>query len=187
MTKEPVQLQEGEKILWTGRSQKGHFFSHGDFMFIPYSLFVGGFLLYCEFLLLTNSAPLMFQALGACIGLIGLYWIVGRLFYRVYKLSKSRYIITSIRVIESYDSPWLRQKEMSLTAFDKMVKYVEDKGTGTLLFGAHHPAILYRVNTGTEFLHPKLKQVVGFYHIEGAQGVFDMIKALQKGKGPVVE
>lgn len=174
-----VTLEEQEQIIWQGRTKRHQFFSHGDMIFIPYSIFVGGFLLFCAFLIVKYQAPILLQLLGVVLMIIGIYWILGRMLYRYWKMAQAQYIVTNRRILVQFSHKILKNQVMRLSDFDKMVRIVEPDGTGTLLFGNYHPAILYRVNTGTEIFKPKLRRIIGFYHIPECEKVFSTIKALQ--------
>lgn len=179
-------LENDEQVIWSGKPVAKNWFAYGDTVYVPYSIFLGGFLLYCESLIWTFRAPMGIQLLGVLLTLIAAYLIVGRLLFRRYKMKHSVYLVTNLRVIEWFDSEWIKPKFVTLEAFDKMVKYIEKDGSGILLFGEYHPAILIRVNNGMEPFKIKINKIVGFYYIEGVQEVFDIIKALQKKEGPKV-
>lgn len=96
------ELLEGEKLLWTGRPQKGIKFTLRDIFFIPFSIaWFGGALLW-EFVVAVGfrfPTNMIIGAIGIPFVLLGLYITMGRFIYDSRRRANTFYGITQERVI----------------------------------------------------------------------------------------
>jgi hypothetical protein len=103
MTKEEIQNKyfPGEEILWFGTPDKLRYFMREDWVMIPLTLLVGGYLLFFAFasmITMFRGESMTFALSGITFLLIGFYLIFGRIWYRHKRLSKNMYFITNKRV-----------------------------------------------------------------------------------------
>ena len=103
MTKEEIQnkyFAEDEEVLWSGTPDTLRIFMRNDFILIPLTIFIGGFLLsyaYSSMMLMIRGQSVAFALSGITFLLIGLYLIFGRIWYRHKRLSRNYYFVTSDR------------------------------------------------------------------------------------------
>ncbi len=103
MTKEEIQnkyFAEDEEVLWSGTAETLRFFMRTDFILIPLTVIIGGFLLsyaYSSMMLMIRGQSVAFALSGITFLLIGLYLIFGRIWYRHKRLSRNFYFVTSDR------------------------------------------------------------------------------------------
>ena len=103
MTKEEIQnkyFAEDEEVLWSGTADTLRFFMRTDFILIPLTVIIGGFLLsyaYSSMMLMIRGQSVAFALSGITFLLIGLYLIFGRIWYRHKRLSRNLYFVTSDR------------------------------------------------------------------------------------------
>ncbi len=103
MTKEEIQnkyFAEDEEVLWSGTADTLRFFMRSDFILIPLTVIIGGFLLSSA----VSSMLLMIRGLSVSFALscitflfIVLYLFFGRIWYRHKRLSRNFYFVTSDR------------------------------------------------------------------------------------------
>jgi hypothetical protein len=109
------ELQPREKVLWTGRPAQGIRLRPADTLLIPFSLLWGGFAIFWEWKVLTQSGTSYLPFVGVLFVLIGLYLIFGRFYYAAWQRARTRYALTSERAIivcgRETRSLYLRQLE----------------------------------------------------------------------------
>ena len=176
------QLEPGETILWHGTSNMKKMISYGDYMYIPFSLMWMGFVVYWEYMVITYQYPFIFHVLGVPMALIGLYMAFGRFAFKYYKKKNSCYVLTNKRVIEAYEDSRIGYKEKPLTEIGRMLRFVEEDGTGILVFDDVNPAYMMKLNDGMEQFRRKTKKLIGFYDIADAEKLYQEIQLL-KGTG----
>ena len=104
MTKEEIQnkyFADGEEILWSGGPDTLTYFMRTDFILIPLTVLIGGFMLsyaYSSMVLMFRGQSMAFALSGITFLLIGLYLIFGRIWYRHKRLSRNLYFVTDERV-----------------------------------------------------------------------------------------
>ena len=89
-------LRPGERLLWSGRPDERALFIPADGFLIPFGLF---FL--CFSVVWTtqaaNGAPAFFPIFGSLFIAIGLYYVFGRFFVKVWRKRRSFYAVTDRR------------------------------------------------------------------------------------------
>ncbi|MFI5459205.1 MAG: PH domain-containing protein [Isosphaerales bacterium] len=167
------ELTSGEKLLWSGRPRQGLVLRPTDTLVIPFSLLWCGFAVFWEASALRLDAPWFFKLWGIPFVLVGLYMIFGRFIVDVYERSRTRYGVTSSRVIlisgllhESVRSLPLRNlSEISLSE--------RSDGTGNVVFGnAYGPGQFMNLGSGGSQWY----QPATFECIPDARAVHDLIR-----------
>lgn len=135
-----VQLQPGERVLWSGQPAQGLIFRPIDAGLVPFSLLWGGFALFWNVGVWAGGAPLFFRLWGLPFLIAGLYVTVGRFFHARHLRSKISYTLTDRRaIIRSKPST----RDMPLTPQTSVETSVRSNGTGTLMLsngGGRHSA-----------------------------------------------
>jgi hypothetical protein len=129
------ELQQGEKILWTGQPDPSILFTRYDVFLIPFSLLWGGFTIFWEIGVLSWGTPTFFALWGIPFVLIGLYLIFGRFIYKNYQKKKTYYAVTNQRVLilSGFNSRNLQAEFIKqISAINKDVRA---NGSGTIRFG----------------------------------------------------
>ncbi len=103
MTKEEIiskYFEADEEVLWSGTPDALRYFMRTDFILIPLTVLIGGFMLsyaYSSMILMFRGQSMAFALSGITLLLIGLYLIFGRIWYRHKRLSRNIYFVTSER------------------------------------------------------------------------------------------
>lgn len=92
-------LLPGERLLWAGRPDPGVWFTPGDLALIPLSILWCGFAVFWESLAVTGNGGAFFIIWGVPFIAAGLYFVVGRFFYKRYRKGRTIYGITPGRAI----------------------------------------------------------------------------------------
>ena len=104
MTKEEIKnkyFKDNEEIIWTGKPDALRWFVRLDFILIPITLILGGYMLlfaFSAFILMLRGENMTFALSGITVLLIAFYLIFGRLWYRRKRASKNLYFVTNKRV-----------------------------------------------------------------------------------------
>ena len=103
MTKEEIQKKyfHDETVLWSSCPDALSYFVRADIFLLPLSLLAGGFLLsnaYLSFILMLRGQSMAFSLSGITCLLIGIYLLIGRIWYRHKRLSKNIYFVTERRI-----------------------------------------------------------------------------------------
>jgi hypothetical protein len=89
----------GERLLWAGRPDPTKHFTANDVVLIPFSLVWLGFVIFWLTAAISSGAPTFFVLFGSVFLVIGLLMSVGRFFIKAARKKRTRYGITSSRVI----------------------------------------------------------------------------------------
>jgi hypothetical protein len=137
-------LQAGEETLWEGAPLKCLRLDRHEWLFIPFAVatglpitLAGSFVFYASLSPQWNI-PFQFVFLGLTMILIGAHLLVGRFWTDIERRKRTRYAITTRRVIESSGLLRPRLRETPIEQI-KHVSVKENKdGTGTITFGEMH-------------------------------------------------
>ena len=171
-------IEPRERVLWSGQPRQGVMLRGSDVFLIPFSLLWGGFVIFWEYSVLTQGAPLFFALFGVPFVVIGIYLIVGRFYVEAKQREKTFYAVTSERVL--IISGLLQQKVKSLalrTLSDVSVTESKD-GSGSISFGHSFPFAslfggMFWPGTG-QFSGPRLDT------INNSKQVYQLIREAQK-------
>jgi hypothetical protein len=177
-------LLDGERLLWVGQPDPRKHFTRADRFLIPFSVVWGGFALSWETVALFATsdkgghAPITFPVIGFLFTVIGIYFMVGRFFYKAYTKKRTTYAITDRRVLvltgpDSLDAMFLG----SIPSVNQ--PGVSDDGVGTVAFGGRSGASAIYANTGMEFLgRTNGTAPLAFYDIHDAAAAADLVMKL---------
>ncbi len=140
-------LDPGETLLWSGRPERGLKLRQSDALLIPFSLLWGGFAFFWEASVLIGFAAalqaglgrysllgLVFPLFGLPFCIVGAYLIVGRFFAEARVRARTRYGVTSTRllILAGFFTPQLKSVPLGSIGEIRMTERVA--GTGTLTF-----------------------------------------------------
>lgn len=132
-------LSDGEYVLWSGRPVKGKWFHRQDIVLIPFSLMWCGFVFFWEASVL--KAGIRFMILwGLPFLVVGLYLVIGRFFAQQARKRRTRYAVTSKRVLrcQGRETDYLTYRSIPVVN-----KIVNRDGTGTIVFGSDRIVITF--------------------------------------------
>jgi hypothetical protein len=134
------ELESGERLLWSGRPGSRWLYPQ-DAVLIPFSIMWGGFAIFWEASVLSNSGArdsVIFPLWGVPFVLAGLYLMVGRFFARRWMRKRTLYAVTDQRVISI--TPSLLHGERSTSvwfgSYPPVEKRLARDGRGTLRVGS---------------------------------------------------
>lgn len=134
------ELESGERLLWSGRPGSRWLYPQ-DALLIPFSLMWGGFAIFWEASVLSNSGArdsMIFPLWGVPFVLAGLYLMVGRFFARRWLRRRTLYAVTDQRVISIAPS-WLRGERATsvwLGSYPPLEQRLARDGRSTLFIGS---------------------------------------------------
>lgn len=99
MGNETPQLLQGERLVWQGQPFAGLLVRPIEIVLIPFSLFWAGFAVFWNAEVWTANAPMPFQLFGLPFLAVGLYAVIGRFVVDQIIRRKTRYFVTSRRVL----------------------------------------------------------------------------------------
>ena len=185
-------LLPGERIVWAGRPVPGHLFTASDVFLVPFSLLWGGFALFWEAGVLGlgpfggggRSAPAFFALWGVPFVLMGLYFIIGRFFYKVWRKRRTIYAVTDRRVLLLTTTFGRRVQAAFLNVLPGISTSVSRDGVGTITFGSGSVIDAWYGNTGMElFGWGRSSGTLAFYDVPDAAGVAAMVSERQRTTG----
>ncbi len=183
-------LVDGEEIRWTGRPDPSVNFDRRDLTLIPFSIAWAGFAIFATagfiegYIETAKSGgqpgSFLFLVLGAVFGLLGLYLLVGRFFYKRWDKRRLYYALTDARVLilkTATTSPLSGIPWDKVPAIGKSEGY---GGTGTVTFAKTRWWKTDYGNTGLEFftVFPRRK-VTAFYDIAEVDRVYALANELR--------
>ncbi|MGH6822715.1 MAG: PH domain-containing protein [Methylocella sp.] len=172
-------LISGEKIIWSGRPAQGLLLTSRDWLLIPFSLIWGGFAVFWETLVLTQTqAPSFMKLWGVPFVLIGLYLVAGRLLLDAWIRRGTQYAITNKRVLISRSGPFGKFTAMNLNRLPEASLTESANGRGTILFGQQ--ASFWGRGYGFGGWTPSLDPSPQFIAVENARNVFELIQRADK-------
>jgi hypothetical protein len=99
-----VPLLSGESVLWQGKPDPRKFFMLADWFFVPFYGFVLAMTISITVAVAASSAPTLILVFAAIFLAIFAYLSVGRLFLKVFRKTRTSYIVTDRRAI--IRTPW---------------------------------------------------------------------------------
>lgn len=183
------ELLRGETLLWTGRPGPP-LFSPADALLVPFSLFWGGFAIFWEVGVLGSGKaggqppPFPFALFGVPFVLLGLYFVFGRFFYKVWRNKRTYYAVTNERVLVLVEGPIRKVRAVFIRNVPTIAKRVGTGGRGTLRFGVASGfgglATMYE-NSGMEFLAWSAGELPpAFFDVPDAERVYQLV--LEQGR-----
>jgi hypothetical protein len=172
-------LTAGEKVVWSGRPAQGLLLTSRDWGLIPFSLFVCGFAIFWESMVLSQpNAPIFMKFFGAPFILFGLYAVAGRFLLDAWVREGIQYAVTNKRVLMIRSWPFARFTALSLGRLPETSLVEGANGRGTILFG--QPIPYYWRGSGISGWTPSLDPTPAFIAIENARSVFDQIQSADR-------
>jgi hypothetical protein len=179
------ELANGEQLLWTGRPNPWKIFTREDFFIIPFTLVWGGFVVALNAAIWTVNGPLVGKIAGFPFLVAGLYMMVGRFFYKVWRKRRLYYAVTDQRVMILLKGIRYDLRSFSIGMIPYLHKYVEMNGYGKVVFGGPAPLNRWQQqqldnpNSSFEWAGFALD---GFYDIPDAHEVYALMKELCYGQ-----
>jgi hypothetical protein len=169
-------LLPGERLIWSGQPDPLAHFVPADFFLVPFSLMWGGFAVFWEVTAVTGGAPVLFLLWGIPFVAIGLYFIVGRFFYKSYTKARTVYALTDRRIMVLKRGSAL--DEISVGSGRAAMSTSQFAGRMSVRFGAEKPSFFspnaqadFYANTGMELLLRRYGSGIRFHDVIGATGL----------------
>ena len=184
------ELQQGERILWSGQPETSAIFTSADFYLVPFSILWGGFAIFWEAMVINTigkttcgrNAGVGGALFGIPFVFMGLYFIFGRFIWKNYKKRRTYYAVTDKRVIVL---TMLMNKNIQADFIDRIPTInlsTRPDGIGTITFGNTPGVSGMYGNTGMDFFGSFYGQGAPvFYDIKDAEQVYRMVRE-QKGQ-----
>jgi hypothetical protein len=182
------ELLSDEKILWLAQPETSVIFSKSDIFLIPFSIFWGGFALLWEGGALmastdvTESGPidLLFPLFGIPFVVIGLYFMIGRFWYKAKKKKHTYYALTNKRILILTNLFGKRFEGIYVNTLPVIQKSVRSDGIGNLVFGNTNFQGSMYANSGMDwFSNALVGAAPAFYDIKDVETVYSKIAALR--------
>jgi hypothetical protein len=177
-------LSKSEYIIWFGKPETTIYFTHSDFILIPFSLLFGipAILWEIQTFNMIQKNGLADFYYGIPFLIMGLYLLFGRFIFKKWKKKRTYYAITNKRIIIMTNIWGTHFNNMVISSILKISKKINSIGVGTLVFKEHSSilGLLFRFhisvnNTGLDIL-PFYSSEIGFYDIQNAEKVYNLIK-----------
>jgi hypothetical protein len=133
------QVTTGERLLWSGRPRPGLVFTAQDGCLLPFSLLWTGFSCLWEGMAIASGAPWFFLLMGLPFLAVGFYLLVGRLILGMLQRRRTRYALTSQRIIIMSGLRGRRIHSLTLRDLEQIRLNEGRDGSGTITFGAANP------------------------------------------------
>ena len=129
------ELEDGERVLWSGVPRQGLALRGADVYLIPFSLMWGGFAIFWESSVFKTNAPIFFRLWGVPFVVIGLYLIFGRFFADSMQRGRTAYGLTDRRVVILSGLFSRQVKSLPLRTISDLSLTERKDGTGTIALG----------------------------------------------------
>ena len=181
----PLDMLEGEEVLWKGQPCIYKYFSKNDFFLIPFSILWGGGAISWEVSVLNKyflnvgkeKTSLMFSLFGIPFVIMGLYLLFGRFIYKVKKKRKTWYIITNKRIMILCNFLGNNMTTLNIDAIHTLVKSVGKGGIGSIIFLNANGIQSIVQNAGLDLL-PNFPENVAFYDVADVASVHQLMQHL---------
>ena len=179
-------LEQGERLLWSGKPLDGVRLRSQDLFLIPFSLIWGGFAIFWEYSVITHprngdgSTGLFMSLWGIPFVCIGLYLIFGRFFADAYNRSRTFYGVTNERIIILSGIFSRQVKSLQLRTLSDISLNQGSGDLGTITFGPSQNTMNIFIPSGSwpgagRYAPPS------FDLIERPKEVYNIIRQAQKG------
>ena len=168
-------LGPDERLLWAGEPRQGILLRTTDAVAIPFSVLWTGFMVFwIEGA--SRSTDRFFAIWGIPFLLIGLYMLVGRFFVDSWQRARTRYGVTSQRILIVSGHGRRSVKSLNLRTLSDVSLCERSDGRGTITFG---PAAALWPYRGIQMpgMGPSMQPT--FDQIPNARSVFDQIRRAQ--------
>ena len=148
-----VQLEPGERLLWSGQPKQGLALRSTDWFMVPFSLLWGGFAIFWElealdpFVTSPNPVNLVMALFGIPFVLVGLYMMFGRFFADSRARAKTYYGVTDQRAIIVSGLFSRQVTSLPYRSMPQVTINVRPDRSGTITFG--QPNSLALMSEGT--------------------------------------
>jgi hypothetical protein len=178
----PVELQPGERVLWTGKPKRFPFFRPEDKIFVPASLVWCAVLGWAVSRNLTDDASPVVLAVFGLFAVLGLWVLFGRLILRRLALKGAEYTVTSERaVVTTTVLGFRREKSTGYRELEPPTVVGEVDGVGTVLFGDRsYFELILAAFRGRARTQPK--RPLELRHVDLPAQVRDLVSAAMAGK-----
>ncbi len=178
------ELFPGERIEWLGQPDPRRWFATADVFLVPFSLLWGGFAIFWEVSVITDSeegGP-FFVLWGIPFVLMGLYFMVGRFFYKAWRKRRTIYAVSDRRVFVVRTAP---RPSVSADFIDRVPTInhtIRTDGSGTVRFGNPSWFGSAYANTGMEFFNGFHggADAMSFYDLPDAREVVSLLEKLRR-------
>lgn len=170
-------LDPSESLIWAGRPPAGVAFVGSDLFLVPFSLVWTGAVVVISGTAFRSGFPIAI-IVPAFFLVIGLYLSFGRFAYEAHRRGRTRYGLTSKRIVIVSRHLGTRVKSIPLGSLPPVQLNERANGVGSITFGSPHPFLGPFANTGW---------CIGggmpamFFRVPHAKRVFDSIIAAQGG------
>jgi hypothetical protein len=178
------ELLHDERVVWRGRPDPSKRFTRGDVFFIPFSVFWASFTIFWEALAIA-SGDVFFIVWGIPFVLMGVFFVIGRFFYKAWIKRRTWYALTDRRVLAIVDG--LRGRNVSAAFVDRIPTVnatIGRDGTGTIVFGNRPWAYAMYANTGLDFMGARYAgDAVAFNDVPDAAEIVRLVNELRSRNG----
>lgn len=131
------ELQQGERILWTGQPDPNIFFTKGDLFLIPFSLLWGGGMMFAVLpgLFTGNQLDFPFGFFPLIFVFVGAYITVGRFIFKYLRKKKTYYAVTNHRALMLTELFGRNLQAINIKTVSAVNKSSNSQGTGSIVFG----------------------------------------------------
>jgi len=168
-------LGPDERLLWSGQPRQGLILRSTDAAAIPFSIFWTAFSAFWTLMALRSSEKIV-PLFGIPFLAIGLYLLIGRFFVDSWQRARTRYGLTTQRVLIVSDLFRRSIKSLNLRTLSDVTLTERSNGTGTITFGPAMPQWPYR---GVQIPGMSAGMAPSFDQIPDARAVFDQIRKAQ--------
>ncbi len=128
-------LNRGERILWQGQPARGLRPTPSEGSLLPFSMFFLVFSVCWTGFAMFLGPNFFFLAIGSFFVLFGLYIAIGRFFVDALARARTRYLLTSERLVILRDKPFATTLEFPLAKLADPQVIDDGNGRTTLNFG----------------------------------------------------
>jgi hypothetical protein len=175
-------LSSGERVEWLGRPDPSKHFTRSDVFLVPFSILWCGFAVVWETIAISSGGGVLFALWGIPFVALGLYFVFGRFVAKASRARRTIYAVTNRRVLTIVRGRRGESVEaMYLASIPSISTNAASNGRGSVEFGSSSQAGWY-ANTGMELLNRGRPAGSGFYDIEDADGVADLVARLRDAR-----
>ncbi len=180
------ELNSDENVLWVGQPEPSVFFSSADAFLVPVSILAGTRAIHfgAKYVLkllaygVTLESVFVSVAIGLPFVAAGLYLILGRFVYKLWRKRRTFYAVTDNRAISVVLFGKRVVLEQPFDSIPVLRKQVGRRGVGTITFGRSRFTAVWCGNTGMNCLTGfDDSDLIAFHDIKGADEVYNLIRA----------